>query len=203
MQRSEPKMIAWRCAGIGCVACLLLGFATAPAAAAPTVAYDVSLVDADAGVWRYEYQLSGFDFDAGAGFKVEFDYELCTELSLFGDAPGWDVLLLQPDSNLPDHGYYDALFMEGDYLGPFAVDFTWLGEDAPGAQLVEFYRLADDGGVEGGDGGYTTPHAGAPAAVPEPASGLLFATGAVAAFCALRRKLGRAPRGESQCGGGR
>ena len=53
----------------------------------------------------------------------------------------WDILVLQPDTFLPDNGVYDALALINNpsLLDTFSLSFVWLGTGTPGSQSFELY----------------------------------------------------------------
>jgi hypothetical protein len=76
----------------------------------------------------------------------------------------FDVLLLQPDNPPGSPGVYSALaLVDNPLLGPFSVDFTFLGSGAPGAQPFFINQLDASGNLVSSEGGSTTP-------IPEPAT---------------------------------
>lgn len=119
--------------------------------------------------WRVSYRLSGEAFLTDEGFTIYFDHALYRDLT--GPFPplnsGWDLLLLQPDLNLPDDGFLDGLATaDGPSLSdPFVVEFTLLGGGVPQAQAFETYSLA---------AGFTVTGSGTsdPTIIPEPAGGV-------------------------------
>jgi len=119
--------------------------------------------------WLYHYELSGFSYPAGHGFSVLFDPALYAALEIPKDpeTQGWDVLVLQPDANLPADGLFDALLLIEDPRISLAFDvaFTWLGATVPGFQAFLVYDL-DFETVEQGLTG-----------VPEPGTAALFGFG--------------------------
>jgi hypothetical protein len=171
---------------------VVLGFLTAvppDSARAATISFEaVDLADVSLGsdLWSYRYFLSGTPLGINEGFAIFFDRLLYSALSPTNAPTGWDVLVFQPDPNLPSDGIYDALNVAG--APPplfFEISFIWHGgATAPGAQTYELYAL-DAAGLYSALGTGTT----LPAQVPEPASlrltccglaGLLTASRAVA-----------------------
>lgn len=161
---------------------LLLCFAFfLPVARAGTITYlATDLTDTTPGqdLWQYRYLLSGFSFGLNSGFDIFFPL---SDGYLFGDLendppepnPDWDVLSVQPDTNLPADGFLDALALTNSpsLAAPFTITFIWRGTGTPGSQPFEIFddtfTVIDEGG--------TVPAGGTP--VPEPTSALLFLSG--------------------------
>lgn len=116
----------------------------AGSARAVEVSYSVqNVADTQLGhdLWRSEYRLDAFPFDAGYGFTVYFDPELYTALQTALPAPGsdWDAIVRQPDAGLGSDGFYDAeaLFDDPSADAVFRVSFEWLGTGTPSEQVFE------------------------------------------------------------------
>jgi hypothetical protein len=167
-------------------ACALGALAAAPAAAV-VIRFSVSDVpDAMPGrdLWRYSYRLDEFPYDAHWGFGVYFAPELYGPIEPPPSAGAdWDVLVVQPDAQLPDAGLYDAeaRFDAPSVSQPFEVTFEWLGSGSPGAQPFAVF-----------DPSASTIQSGTTA--PEPAAG----AGHAAALLGLSALVhaGRTARGE-------
>jgi hypothetical protein len=101
------------------------------------------LADSGSGdLWQYLYVITDFTPQANVAVEVLFDPALYTDLEGPPPAvPGWDIIALQPDLNLPDAGRYSALaLVDGASLaGPFSINFVWLGGagNTPGVQDFE------------------------------------------------------------------
>src|SRR2546426_885314 len=67
-------------------------------------------------LWRYNYVVSGFSFQANQGFSVFFAPLAFTQLQ--NPPPlvnaDWSVLSIQPDLVLHDPGFYDAQAQKND-----------------------------------------------------------------------------------------
>jgi len=129
--------------------------------------------------WLYEYVVSGFAFAAHQGFTIYFDVDSMRSLEIPAGAVGadWDVLAVQPDPDLPDDGFFDALALVPDASldVAFRVSLVWSGGPgiAPGPQRFEINQFDDQGGyVDTLDAGLT--------AIPEPGVALLLGAGLVA-----------------------
>jgi len=119
-------------------------------------------------------------------FTILFDSNLYTNLVVGSTPVGWDPLVIQPDTALPDDGFYDALALStgissGNALTGFSVQFDYSGANAPGSQFFQIIDPVTFGALDSG----TTQ------LVPLPAAVWLFASGglmlAVSAF--KRRKV--------------
>ena len=93
---------------------LVMALAGASATQATTIVYSVNALGAD--MWRYTYTL---DNTAGAvafdEFTVYFDLPNVSALVGFTSSAGWDSLIVQPDPNLPDAGFFDALHLPAQW----------------------------------------------------------------------------------------
>jgi len=147
-----------------------------------TISYDATdLTDTVMGedLWRYSYTVSDHVFDIDNGFSIFFDYTNYSNLQ--DPAPlvnaDWDILVLQPDSSLPDDGIYDALALLNapSLLDAFTLDFVWLGVGTPGSQLFEVY----DDSFNIISSGNTIANV---SNVPEPATIFLFSFGLLAVW---------------------
>ena len=163
-------------------ACLLLLFAGS--SSATTITYDVTNITAN--IWEYSYTLSndtlGVDIEE---FTIYFDYNAYENLT--SAAPtGWDPLVIQPDTELPDDGFYDALLVSGsgigagDSLGGFSVQFAYLLGGTPGSQDFDIVDPVTFDVLDSGQTVLTT--------VPLPAALWLFGAGLLGML-----SLGKAP----------
>jgi hypothetical protein len=148
----------------------------------PVIYYEATnLPDAIPGedLWMYTYTLSyatADTFSQNQEFDIVFDYALYSDLE---DPPpsvtDWFTYVLQPDLSIPDAGFYNALALVDNpsIANPFSVAFQWLGGAAvPGSQPFILYQFNDQGINQGVIGRGVTQNV-----VPEPASGLLLASG--------------------------
>ncbi len=74
------------------------------------------------------------------GFTVYFDEGSFEALVLQASPAAWDSLLVQPDPNIPDAGFLDAMAIDvadelgaGQSIGGWTVQFNYLGNGLPGA----------------------------------------------------------------------
>ena len=91
--------------------------------------------------------IANYTFNTGYGFTIYFDYMLYSNIE---DPPppvndDWDIIVWQPDLNIPDDGAYDALSITSKVDGAsladaFTVSFVWLGNGRPGPQSFEVYQ---------------------------------------------------------------
>jgi hypothetical protein len=140
-------------------------------------------------IWQYGYTLevAPDEFNPDQGFAIEFDPTLYSSI----ESPslgGWDIVVLQPDLELPAPGVFDALALFTlDQPAQFVISFEWLGgPEGPGSQPYSLYQLDDSGFVTVIGTGTT---------VPEPAFAMLLA--AVAGGLAARRARARRREGLS------
>jgi hypothetical protein len=93
--------------------------------------------------WRYDYSI-GNDTLAGdiEEFTIYFPPDLYANL-VGGATPGWDILVVQPDPQIPDDGFYDGLTLGPGGIAPgatatgFSITFEYLGQGNPGTQAFE------------------------------------------------------------------
>ena len=119
-------------------ACLLASMAPITQAMAAVITFDASNVGGN--TWQYDYVVAndslGSDIEEFSIFFAPGSYE---NLSVFGTPVDWDSLVVEPDVEIPDDGWLDALALAGGIapnssLGGFSVRFDWLGQGAPGSQ---------------------------------------------------------------------
>jgi len=160
---------------------LLAAVALPSAASAVQITYeaiDLADVNKDEDLWLYRYELDEFPYPADYGLSIFFDLGSTSLLELSRpSAAGWSLLVVQPDPNLPDDGFFDALQLIQDPSNDrgFAVQFVWSGSGAPGAQSFIVY-----------DGGFATVEAGI-TQLPEPTAAALLALGLGGLFALGRR----------------
>jgi hypothetical protein len=128
--------------------------------------------------WRYDYTITNDTLGGSLDyFVLAFDRELYANLRNAAAPVGWDILVLQPDLDLPDDGVFDALALDGGIapgatLAGFSITFDFLGVNIPMSQPFSVLDPFTFDVVENG----TAPVV---AAVPEPSSSLLFLSGAL------------------------
>ena len=149
--------------------------------------------------WRYDYTVSNTTLAVPIEeFTIFFSVGPYLNLLDVSTAPGWDLLLVQPDPAIPDSGYLDALALAGG-IAPgasaagFSVTFDYLGTGSPGSQLFAIldpltFVAIDTGGTQ---------------AVPLPSTPCLLLAGMLAMLCLRRRQLAAAvlALGLCACGG--
>lgn len=127
--------------------------------------------------WQAEYTVEnnspGFVIEE---FTIWFDLGLYENISVVSTPSDWSSLVIQPDENIPDDGFYDALALNsgiasGDSLSGFVVSFDWLGGNTPTSQVFEIINPVTFAPL---DSGQTII-----IAVPEPASIMLLALGLI------------------------
>ena len=160
-------------------------FAFAGPLSATTVSYDVANISGN--TWEYSYTLNndtlGFAIEE---FTIYFDYTAYENLISTAGPSGWDPLVIQPDTGLPDDGFYDALVISGSgigvggSLGVFSVQFDYLLGGTPGSQAFD---IVDPFTFDVLDSGQT-----ALTAVPVPATIWLLLSGLIglAGVCRAR-----------------
>lgn len=154
---------------------LVAAWALCGSAQAAMVEYSAVSLGGDA--WRYDYRVvndgPAVAFDE---FTVFFDAPGVRNLSVWASPGGWSSLVVQPDPQLPDVGYFDALNLAGvvpagSSVSGFSVIFEALQGFVPGAQRFELI-VSDP---------FQTVYSGvteaAVSAVPLPVPALLLAAG--------------------------
>src|SRR5688572_10731953 len=125
--RMTRILVAWLVAALLCMA-------PVPDAAYAIVitfeATDLANTTPGEDLWRYVYTITDFSPVQDVAVETLFDHTLYRDLE--DPAPGvagWDILTLQPDSNLPDVGRYSALALStgASLVEPFELTFVWLG----------------------------------------------------------------------------
>ena len=156
---------------------VLLAVFPITSANALNISYDAS--DLGAGLWQFDYYVSGFDFDTDYGLQIFYEYGLYENITPVSASSDWDAIAWDPDLvfGFPDDGIYDALALvdNASLSEPFSVQFNWLGTENPNGQYFEVY----DPTFAYVDSGQTAP-------VPEPATFLLLSAGL--AGLGLRKK---------------
>ena len=137
--------------------------------------------------WRYDYTVSNTTLAVPiAEFTLFFSVGPYANLLNVSTAPGWDVLLVQPDPAIPASGYLDALALAGG-VNPgatatgFSVTFDYLGAGSPGAQP---FSILDPVSFIELEAGITQP-----AAIALPSTPWLLLAGVLAIACLRRRQM--------------
>jgi len=121
---------------------LLVALAVVAASLAQAVTVSYTVTPLSGSSWRYDYSIEN---DTLAGpieeFTIYFPPNLYSNLT-GGSVPGWDILIIQPDAQIPDDGFYDGLTLgsgiaQGANASGFSVSFNYLGAGTPGAQAFE------------------------------------------------------------------
>ena len=140
--------------------------------------------------WRYDYTVSNTTLAVPiTEFTLFFSVGQHAMLHDISTAPGWDVLLVQPDPAIPASGYLDALALAGG-IHPgatatgFSVTFDYLGAGSPGAQP---FSILDPVSFIELETGITQA-----AAVALPSTPWLLLAGVLAMACLGRRRLAAA-----------
>lgn len=148
------------------------------AGSATTVFFDVTNINGN--TWEYTYNITNdtlrFDIEE---FTIFFDPRFYENLNVTSTPINWDSLVIQPDLNIPDDGFYDAQALvagispEASFNG-FGVQFDYLGTGAPSQQL---FNIVDPNTFALLDFGMTQA-----VVVPLPAAMWLFGSGALSLF---------------------
>lgn len=117
-----------------------LALACASSANAAPIYYEAETLGGNS--WRYDYTVGNDSLYPIYEFTIFFDLGLYSNLRMASAPDGWDPLAIQPDPNLPDDGFYDALALSGaitsgNLLSGFSIVFDYLGTAAPGAQRYD------------------------------------------------------------------
>ncbi|MGK5030196.1 hypothetical protein [Janthinobacterium sp. MDT1-19] len=137
--------------------------------------------------WRYDYTVSNTTLAVPIEeFTLFFSVGQYANLHDVSTAPGWDVLLVQPDPAIPASGYLDALALAGGIVPGatatgFSITFDYLGAGSPGAQP---FSILDPVSFIELEAGSTQP-----AAVALPSTPWLLLAGVLAVACRRRRQL--------------
>jgi len=165
---------------------LLAGLACVSTAQAAMVEYSLTALGGD--VWRYDYSLSNIgpaeSFDE---FTVYFDAPGITGITAVATPAGWSSLVVQPDPQLPDAGFFDALSLSGavpagSVISGFSVSFSYLAGLMPGAQRFDLVVSEPFQTV------YSGVTAATPSSVPLPAPAALMLLGLGALASRARAK---------------
>jgi len=151
-----------------------LAIGTATDANATLIEYELTNLSGNR--WEYAYTVTNDSLGSVLEeLTIYFDVTLFENLAVTESPPGWDSLVIQPDSGLPADGLFDSLATLGR-LAPagtqsgFRVAFDFLGTGTPGAQPFEIVEPATFDVL---DSGQTT-------AIPEPSLAWLLVAGAFA-----------------------
>lgn len=119
---------------------------------AATITYKaVDLPDLVVGedLWQYDYRITNFAFNINQGFTIYFDENFYKNLDISFHTVNsdWDVLLFQPDLNIPAAGAYDAIaLVDNASLGDFfSIDFVFTGSGSPTSQPFDIYQTDSQG----------------------------------------------------------
>ena len=141
------------------------------------------------GLERYTYTVANLTLQANEEIDFEFDPKLFGVLSdpLAGNQ--FSVLVLQPNNPAGAPGEFSVAAISDDTaaVGPFSVDFTYIGAGAPGSQLFEINQYDSNGNFEGLVASGTTTLL--PSSTPEPSTfGLAGVPFALYVFYRIRRR---------------
>ncbi len=155
---------------------------------ATTIIYDLNNLGGSTWEYNYTVQNDSLSIDIEE-FTVWFDYTLYENLAVTSPLLDWDEIEIQPDTFIPDDGFYDALALvsgiaPGESKSGFSVSFDWLGNGVPGSQ---FFDIVDPNTFEIIESGNQSI-ASDPNPVPEPSTFLFMAIGFVS-LVFFRKKL--------------
>jgi hypothetical protein len=176
-----------------CAAGLSLFLVWLQAAAVPvTIDYSLTALAAPSR-YEYRYTVSNDSSATPVGwFSIDFDTALYQESSLLITSVGvggWSQQILS--SVFANPAQYDAYktasapLAMGESATGFAVQFTWLGSGAPGAQAFTVYDPANLNVI---DTGFTTLLDGPVSPIPEPSTVVLMLMGLCGAAAVKRRR---------------
>jgi len=127
--------------------------------------------------YRYDYTVSGIQFQVNQEFDVRFNPALYGTLSNGAAPAGFDLLLLQPNNPPGVFGDYSAMALVNNpsLSGTFRVDVVYLGNGLPGSQPFFINQLDANGNILSViTSGNSTQVGGS---TPEPAGWTLAAAG--------------------------
>ena len=151
----------------------LIALALLPTAKASIITYSVA--DVSGSTWQYNYSITNNTQPANIGeFTVFFTLNQYSNLTVEASPGNWSSIVAQPDPNLPADGFFDSQALDagvapGKSQNGFSVQFTWLGQGTPGAQLFNIVDPNTFATLEAGNTTSATP-------VPLPESALLLAS---------------------------
>lgn len=140
--------------------------------------------------WRYDYTIHNDTLGSTIQeFTIYFGENRFANLSNESVQPNWDLLLIQPDTNIPAAGFFDGLALNGglvagETVSGLSVSFDYAGAGAPGQQLFSIVDPVSFAEIESGLTSGAT-------AVPLPGTLSLLVLG-LAAGAAQRRRQGGA-----------
>jgi len=121
----------------------------ASVAQAITIRYEVvNLPDTVPGedLWQYTYHVSDHTFSEGHGFTIYFSHATVDQVETPPPAVNadWELVVWQPDFNIPDDGAYNAVSVTSNVDGAsladgFTVSFVRLGAVKPDSQFFDVF----------------------------------------------------------------
>lgn len=119
----------------------VLAASAAMSARATTVTYDLNFVSGT--TWQYDFSVSNNTLSGDIEeLTIYFDLSAFTNLLAVAAPADWDPIVVQPDTNLPQDGFFDwaALaggVVPGQSLGLFQVTVDFSGGGAPAGPRFE------------------------------------------------------------------
>jgi hypothetical protein len=165
---------------------ILLMFMSISCAHATSIDYATTQLGASR--WRYDYTIHNDSLgNALQEFTIYFDENLFANLVDESTQNAWDLLLIQPDTHIPDAGFLDGLTLAdglaaGASLDGLSVSFDYFGPGTPGRQAFSVVDPSTFATLDSGLTGST--------AVPLPGTLGLFALGLAAGAVQRRRQRG-------------
>ena len=123
------------------VTLLILVFTVVNPSIATTINYEITNILGNR--WQYNYSVYNDSLTSDIEeFLIFFDHNAFDNLAVVDSPLNWDPLVVQPDSSLPDDGYFDILALSsgiapGTSLSGFLIDFDYLYSGTPGSQYFE------------------------------------------------------------------
>jgi len=154
---APESAVQWRIVSILAIIAFANGFVPIAGAQTADIVYSTTELSSDAAAgtstWQYDYTITNTT-PAGAGLPAIDEFTIYYALGTFenmtvASTPGnWSPFIAQPDPILQADGYLDAEANDaglaaGASVTNFSVDFTFLGQGTPGAQVFNIVDFND------------------------------------------------------------